>query len=205
MRQGHRLNPELIHYLLNYIYMLNTEKHWIAVYTRPRWEKQVAKTLTSKKIENYCPLNKVIRQWSDRKKIVYEPLITSYVFIKASADEYPTIKQMDGVLNLVYWLGKPAIIKPKEIESLKAFLDDCYNVRVEKMDVNVNDDVKIIHGPLMSREGKVVEVQYNHVKIMLPSLGYSLIAQVAKSHIEKVKIIPVDTPVNDLYPRLSPL
>lgn len=185
--------------------MLNTEKHWVAVYTRPRWEKQVAKTLTSKKIENYCPLNKVVRQWSDRKKIVYEPLITSYVFIKANVDEYPAIRQVDGVLNLVYWLGKPAIIKPKEIESLKSFLDDCYNVRVEKIDVNVNDDVKIIHGPLMSREGKVVEVQYNHVKIMLPSLGYSLIAQVAKSHIEKVKIIPVDTPVNDLYPRLSPL
>jgi transcription antitermination factor NusG len=52
--------------------------------------------------------------------------------------------------------------------------------------VNVNDDVKIIHGPLVLMEGKVVSVHYNYVKIILPSLGYSLQAQVHKSHIEKV-------------------
>ena len=166
--------------------MLNTEKQWIAVYTRPRWEKQVAKTLTSRKIENYCPLNKVVRQWSDRKKIVYEPLIKSYVFIRASEDEYAAIKQVDGILNLVYWLGKPAIIKAKEIEFLKCFLNDYHDVHLEKIEVNVNDEVKIIHGPLLSMEGKVIEVQYNHVKIILPSLGYSVVAQVSKLHIEKV-------------------
>ncbi len=200
-----RSKPELMCYPLTKKYMLNTEKHWIAVYTRPRWEKQVAKTLTSKKIENYCPLNKVVRQWSDRKKVVYEPLINSYVFIKASVDEYTIIKQVDGVINLVYWLGKPAIIKPKEIESLKSFLDDCYNVRVERIDVNVNDEVKIIHGPLVSREGKVIEVQYNHVKILLPSLGYSLVAQVAKAHIEKVRVLPMNPPANTTYSKLSSL
>jgi hypothetical protein len=53
------------------------ETKWYAVYTRPRWEKKVAEILTDKKIENYCPLNKVVRQWSDRKKIVHEPLFTT--------------------------------------------------------------------------------------------------------------------------------
>jgi transcription antitermination factor NusG len=185
--------------------MLNIEKHWIAVYTRPRWEKQVAKTLTSKKFENYCPLNKVIRQWSDRKKLVYEPLIKSYVFIRASAPEYSVIKQIDGILNLVYWLGKPAIIKDKEIETLKCFLNDYHNVQLEKIDVNINDEVKIIYGPLFSMEGKVIEVQCNHVKIILPSLGYSLVAQVSKLHIEKVKSHRLDISSDNIYPKLSPL
>jgi transcription antitermination factor NusG len=185
--------------------MLITEKQWIAVYTRPRWEKQVAKTLTSRKFENYCPLNKVMRQWSDRKKIVYEPLIKSYVFIRASEAEYSAIKQVDGILNLVYWLGKPAIIKAKEIESLKCFLNDYSNVQLEKIEVNINDEVKVVHGPLLSMEGKVIEVQYNHVKIILPSLGYSVVAKVNKLHIEKVNGYNSEQFHKNIYSRLSSL
>jgi transcription antitermination factor NusG len=165
---------------------MNCEKNWLALYTRPRWEKKIVKLLNNKHIENYCPLNKVERKWADRKKIIFEPLIASYVFVHAIESEYVMIKETDGVLNFVHWLGKPAIIKDSEIETLRQFLLDYSNVRLEKIEVNVNDDVKIIYGPLVSREGKVVEVQYNFVKIMLPSLGYSLHAQVHKSHIEKI-------------------
>lgn len=165
---------------------MNYDKHWLAVYTRPRWEKKVIKLLNNKHIENYCPLNKVVRKWADRKKVVFEPLISSYVFVHASEAEYIGIKETDGILNLVHWLGKPAIIKNSEIETLKRFLNDYATVSLEKIEVNVNDEVKIIHGPLISQEGKVVEVQYNYVRVLLPSLGYSLVAQVHKSHIEKV-------------------
>ena len=38
---------------------MNENKKWYAVYTRPRWEKKVAEILTRRKIENYCPINKV--------------------------------------------------------------------------------------------------------------------------------------------------
>lgn len=165
---------------------MNYDKNWLAVYTRPRWEKKVIKLLNSKHIENYCPLNRVVRKWSDRNKVVYEPLISSYVFVHASEAEYVGIKETDGILNLVHWLGKPAIIKCSEIETLKKFLNDYASVNLEKIEVNVNDEVRIIHGPLLAQEGKVVEVQYNYVKVILPSLGYSLSAQVHKSHIEKV-------------------
>lgn len=167
---------------------MNYDKHWLAVYTRPRWEKKVIKLLNNKHIENYCPLNKVVRKWADRKKVIYEPLISSYVFVHASEAEYIGIKETDGILNLVHWLGKPAIIKNSEIETLKKFLNDFSTVSLEKIEVNVNDDVKIIHGPLISQEGKVVEVQYNYVKVILPSLGYSLVANVHKSHIEKIPV-----------------
>src|SRR4029077_16112 len=97
-------------------------KKWFAVYTRPRWEKKVAEILTRKKVENYCPLNKVLRQWSDRKKIVHEPLFTSYVFVRVSESEIMSLKRINGVTNLVYWLGKPAIIRDSEIETIKMFL-----------------------------------------------------------------------------------
>jgi len=165
---------------------MDCEKRWLAVYTRPRWEKKVTKLFNNKNVENYCPLNKVVRQWADRKKIVFEPLINSYVFVHASESEYVWIKETDGVINLVHWLGKPAVIRDSEIESIRTFLDKYSNVSLEKIDVNINDEVKVINGPLISMGGKVIEVQNNYVKIILPSLGYSLTAQVHKSFIEKI-------------------
>ncbi len=119
-----------------------TEAKWYAVYTRPRWEKKVAEILTRKKIENYCPLNKVVRQWSDRKKI--------------------------------------------EIDCIKKFLNDYNNVQVEKTPININATVRITQGPLMEYEGNVIAIKNKTVKIVLPSLGYSLIAEVEKTNVKVI-------------------
>lgn len=170
--------------------VMNTEKaSWYALYTKPRWEKKVADLLTKKKITNYCPLNKVQKQWSDRKKIVLEPLFRSYVFVHITEAEQPLVRQIDGVINFVYWLGKPAIIRDSEIDVIKRFLQDYENVQLEKAEVNLNDTVRVTHGPLLFMEGNVVEVKHKTVKVLLPSLGFSLVAEIDKSHIEKVKLI----------------
>jgi transcription antitermination factor NusG len=86
----------------------------------------------------------------------------------------------------VYWLGRPAVIKEAEITAIKRFLNDYQNVQLERASVNVADTVRIIQGPLLSMEGSVVEVMTHSVKVLLPSLGFTLTAQVERSHIEKV-------------------
>lgn len=159
---------------------MSTEKKWYAVYTRPRWEKKVHQLLQNKDIESYCPLNKVCRQWSDRKKMVMEPLFYSYVFIHVNVSEIVPVKQTDGVINLVYWLGKPAVIRDEEIEIIRQFLDAHEHVYLEKVKVDINNKVKIIEGPFMDMEGVVVDVMHNSVKVVLPSLGYALIAPLTK-------------------------
>jgi transcription antitermination factor NusG len=161
-------------------------KNWYAVYTRPRWEKKVADLFVRKGIENYCPLNKVRKQWADRKKIVLEPLFTSYVFVNISMSELIYTKETDGVLNFVYWQGKPAIIKQEEIDVIKRFLMDYENVILESAVINPNDKIRIVSGPLMMREGKVTEVRNRTVKVLIPSIGFSLVAEISKSNIEKL-------------------
>src|SRR5690242_2529438 len=111
---------------------MNKELKWYAVHTRQRWEKKVASLLEKKGIEQYCPLNKVLRQWSDRKKTVLEPLFTSYVFIRVAEADHLKVKQTEGVLSLVHWLGKPAVIKEEEIEVIRQFLTEYPNVQLEK-------------------------------------------------------------------------
>jgi transcription antitermination factor NusG len=163
------------------------EPRWYAVYTRPRWEKKVAENLTDKKIENYCPLNKVLRQWSDRKKIVLEPLFTSYVFVRTTKQLLFEVRKVNGVINLVYWLSKPAVIREEEIECIKDFLSDHNNVKLEKSSVHINDTVRITKGPLMEYEGNVIAVKSETVKIILPSLGYMMVAEVEKVNVKIVK------------------
>jgi transcriptional antiterminator NusG len=162
-------------------------KRWYAVYTHARWEKKVASLLTCKKIENYCPLNKVLRQWSDRKRIVYEPLFTCYVFVRVSNKESISVLQTDGVLNYVNWQGKPAVIRDPEIELIKKFLLHNCNVRLEKIQVNVNDTVHIKCGLFMEQEGRVIEVLDKTIRVSLPSLGYRMLAEIPKSYIDVVR------------------
>ncbi|HYM92525.1 MAG TPA: UpxY family transcription antiterminator [Chitinophagaceae bacterium] len=163
---------------------MNENKKWFAVYTRPRWEKKVAETLTHRKIECYCPINKVVRQWSDRKKIVHEPLFTSYVFVRVPDTEIISLRQASGVINIVYWLGKPAIIRDSEIEVIKRFLYEHVNIKLEKTPINVNDRVRILGGPLMELEGQVLSIKNKTVKVVLPSLGYMMFAEVETANVE---------------------
>jgi transcription antitermination factor NusG len=163
--------------------MLN-QKRWYAVYTRPRWEKKVSYLLTRQKIENYCPVNKVQRKWSDRKKIVLEPLFTSYVFVNIDEAQQLSIRATDGVINFVHWLSKPAVIRDEEIETIRQFLNDFSNVQLEKIPVKTNDLVKIVRGALMEHRGQVVATKNKTIKIRLPSLGFMMYAEIEASMVE---------------------
>lgn len=165
---------------------MDSGKNWYAVYTRPKWEKKVAELLLKKKIDNYCPLYKSIRQWSDRKKAIMEPLFTSYVFVHISEKDQLFAKQTDGVLNFVYWLGRPAVIKNEEIDVIRRFLAENDHVKLEQIDVNVNDRIKIANGPFKYWEGNVTEIRPKSVKVLLPSLGYALVAEIPKTRIEVI-------------------
>jgi transcription antitermination factor NusG len=163
---------------------MNTDLRWYALYTRPRWEKKVAELLDAKKIENYCPLQKTERNWSDRKKIILEPLFKSYVLVRLASKAHIPVLQTDGVLGFVTVQGKPAVIRDEEIDLVKQFLKDYEHVQVERIDVKINDEVTIINGPLMQQTGQVQEVNGKMVKVMLPSLGFALVA-IDKSNLSK--------------------
>ncbi|HVS97228.1 MAG TPA: UpxY family transcription antiterminator [Puia sp.] len=158
--------------------------NWYAVYTKPRWEKKVAEHLAKNRFESYCPLNRVLRQWHDRKKFVQEPLFASYVFVRTEECRHVELSRISGVVNLVYWLRKPAVIREEEIEAIKRFTHEYTNVQLEKTAVNVDDKVRVIKGPLITQEGNVIAVKSRTVKIALPSLGYIMVAEVEKQNVE---------------------
>ena len=156
-------------------------KKWFALYTKPRWEKKVNLLLTAKGIETYCPLNKVKRQWSDRVKTIDEPLFKSYVFVKVDDSERSKVRLTNGVINFVYWNQKPAIVKEREIETIKRFLNDHENVGLRPLELAVNQLVTFTSGTFMDLKARVLDVRKKEVKVVIESLGCELIAVVDKN------------------------
>jgi transcription antitermination factor NusG len=161
-------------------------KKWYALYTKPRWEKKVHRILSERGMESYCPLNKVKKKWSDRVKLVEEPLFKSYVFVHVSDEERPNVRLVDGVLNFVYWNGRPAEVRDKEINDIKRFMNEYEEVMAFPMQLKPDSKVIIRSGLMMDTEATVQRVLNNRVEVVIESLGYRLVA-----FVEKANLVPI--------------
>lgn len=166
---------------------LQEKKKWYAVYTRPRWEKKVHQLLRDKGIDSYCPLNKVRRQWSDRVKKIEEPLFKSYVFVRMVEEEKTSVRMTNGVVNFIYWLGKPAVITNKDIENIQRFLGEYEEVEVESLELSPKDRVKVKLGVFTNEIAEVMKVGKKKVEIRIESMGYKLVAWIEKTKLELIR------------------
>jgi transcription elongation factor/antiterminator RfaH len=166
--------------------LLKENRNWYVVYTKPRWEKKVSGLLEKKDLEYYCPLNKVTRKWSDRYKIIEEPLFKSYVFVHLTEEEKQKVRLTDGVVNFVYWMGKPAIVKNEEIEIIRKFLKEYTDVQATPVSLSKGQKVRVKTGLMMNTEGIVIKVLNNRAYVLLESLDYELTAQFEKTNLEQV-------------------
>ena len=167
---------------------MSESKNWYAVYTRPKWEKKVAGIFTRNNIENYCPLNKVNRHMGgDRKKIALEPLFTSYVFIKVSETDLTFIKKTEGVINMIYWLGKPVVIRDAEIDMVKIFVRECTNISLEKRPIQSVDTNSSDNTPFTEIKNSFLGLTARNIKMELPSLGYVMHAEAEKGNVRIIE------------------
>jgi transcription antitermination factor NusG len=158
---------------------MEPEKKWFALYTKPRWEKKIDSILVRKGIESWCPLQKVERQWSDRKKIIEDPLFKSYVFVRIGPDERTKVLMTDGVLNFVHYLGKPAVIKDEEVDTIKKYLaeKDASIAILSEEGFQNEMKIKVNHGVFMGNEGTVIRGGKKKVYVKLESLGQVMVVE----------------------------
>lgn len=158
---------------------MQVEKKWYALYTKPRWEKKIDAALVRKGIESWCPLQKVERQWSDRKKVIKDPLFKSYVFVHIDDTERAKVLMTDGVLNFVYYLGKPAVIKHEEVDLIKKYLaeKDASISILSQEGYKEEMRIKVNHGVFMGNEGTVIRGGRKKVYVKLESLGQVMVVE----------------------------
>ena len=161
------------------------ESHWYALYTRPRVEKRVASILEEKEIRAFLPTRSVIRQWSDRKKIVEEPLFPSYVFVFADLAERYRSLQSKGVVRMVQFNGKPAQIPEEQIETIYRILDGGYDPEPHQY-LREGDEVEIVAGPLTGIKGYFLEGRGNkRLIISVHALQQSFAIELRRGQIKK--------------------
>ena len=166
-------------------------KKWFAIYNKPRWEKKVHERLIKAGIESWCPIRKVVKQWSDRKKTIDEPLFRSYVFVKI--DYHPdriTVLQVAGVLNFVFYLKQPAIIKDKEIENIQLYLNEKDAV-IELRSIagfKNHTKVKVTQGVFMDKEGTIIREGKKRVYVELESIGQVMTVEFSITHLERLDL-----------------
>ena len=172
-------------------------KKWHVIYTKSLCEKKVATSLSRKKIENYCPLNRITTIKGNKKKILLEPLFPSFVFVCISDAEMVAVRQTSSVINFIYWLGAPAVIQNAEIENIQDFTQAYSNISLEKINVNNNGIVRFISEPHIGINTNILMVSVtSNFKLLLPSLGYLMVAEIKKSasdifnfELERVKMV----------------
>ena len=147
--------------------------NWFVIYTKSRQEKKVALQLEKMGITVYCPMINQIRQWSDRKKKVEVPLISSYVFVQLKERDREAVFEVPGIVRYVYWLEKPAIVRDEEIAVMKAWLST-QTVEAKVESLRRGDRMKVSSGVFEGKEGFVEEISKNRVLLLLPDLGMKI-------------------------------
>lgn len=95
-----------------------TERHWLAAYTRARHESAVARQLHGKNVAVLLPTYMRTSRWSDRIRRVRAPLFPSYVFVNVRDEERVRVLQTAGVVNIVSVAGKPAALREQDVAML---------------------------------------------------------------------------------------
>src|SRR5882672_11812821 len=124
-------------------------KKWLVFYTKSRHEKKSAEFLVRRGFEVFLPLQKVMRQWSDRKKKVEVPLFNSYIFVHETIDKIPLILQTPGISWNIRHNDKPAVLRQEELDIIQRFLTSGFFVETGSVEsFNAGDTVEVIDGAL---------------------------------------------------------
>ncbi len=164
----------------------NQSNIWYALYTKSRAEKKVQEELTKLEIKSYLPLKKVLRQWSDRKKWVEMPVISSYIFINIPKRDYKKVFEVNGVVAYVSYKGKACTIPDSDIEAMRRTIENQMDFDVENSKLEKGQIITVTSGPLSGIKGEVLEVQgAKKLYLQISNIGYTLVVDLAGATFSK--------------------
>lgn len=165
---------------------IEVNSSWYVLYTRSRHEKKVEEELLKQGFESYCPKIKQLKKWSDRKKIVEEPLFKSYCFIKIPENQKYEVLTTFGVVKFVSFGGKSATLRSEIVERIKSMLNEFESREVNIEKLNEKDNVLIKSGVFIDNKGIVLEDKPKHVILFIKELGIKVKFSKSNAIIQKI-------------------
>ena len=166
-------------------------RFWHALYVRSRSEKKVLSQLEDMGMKAYLPLITKVKQWSDRRKKVDEPLFKSYVFVFSNAKEHIPILNVYGVLKFVTFERQPVVVPENQILAIQKFVADYERGEEYKMqnfeELKKGQMVRIITGPMKGLKGRLESIENKrHLIVYIDVVG-----QYIPVHLPRAKVEPV--------------
>ena len=147
--------------------------NWYVIHTKPKGEKKAEEQLLSLGINAYCPTRNEIRLWSDRKKRIEVPVLTSMVLVNIEDKDINRVFECAVVVSYMFWLGKRAVVRQSEVDLLKKYLKGDYNLINSKLsNIKVGDNFDLTS--FNNERGIVNRISNNNIWIYLKSIGYSV-------------------------------
>jgi transcriptional antiterminator RfaH len=163
------------------------EDKWYALYTRPRSEKQVYNRLIENGVVTFLPLQKTYRMWSDRKKLVEKPLLSSYIFVKTKSKHFPEVYKTQGIVKFVTFEGHPASIPQKQIDNLRLLINSDEEIEVSSEKFAQGDNVEVVSGSLVGLTGELIKIgSKNRVVVRIDRLDQNLILKIPKTFLKRI-------------------
>ena len=165
--------------------------NWYALFTRHQHEKSVAFALSNKSHKVYLPLYRSVRRWRDRVKQIWLPLFPCYVFIREGMDRHLQIVTTPGIISIVGWGGRPAIVPQAQLDAVRQIVESRFHVETHPY-LQCGDRVRVKTGPLMGVEG-ILTRQKGTVRLVvsMEMLGRSAAVEIDVLNVERVGPFPV--------------
>jgi len=155
-------------------------KNWFVFYTKSRQERKVRELLLRRGYEVFLPMQKVMRQWSDRKKKVDTPLFNSYIFVHDTEDKIPLIVQTPGIAWNIRHNDKPAVLQTRELEIIQRFLNSGLLLEIQAVqNLEVGNPVQVIDGALKGMVGTLLKTSDGErFTVALESIGQTMLVRI---------------------------
>ena len=166
-----------------------TIARWYAVYVKSRYEKKTSKLLEDRYIEVYLPLLNRLKQWSDRKKMVEEPLFKSYIFVRTDLKNYYDILNTPGVVRFIGFEGKPVPVPDNQIVAVRQFVgeNDGTSDLDELQNLQEGQLVEIVYGEMKGLVGRLVSFNGKQRLIVdIESVGRSIPINISRSQVRSL-------------------
>ena len=151
-------------------------RHWHVAYTAPRAEKRVSDRLSEQGINHYLPVKKSLKQWSDRRKWVEEPLFPSYIFVQVDQKEYFDAINTDGMVCYIRFEGKAAMVREQTMSDIRRIAEAGLMAELVDEMPQPGTRYSINAGPLKGISGKVVRLKgKTHFVLEVEELGKYLV------------------------------
>jgi transcription antitermination factor NusG len=173
--------------LISDSFQTDNPQRWFAVRVRSRHEKKVAAALRNKGFEEFLPLYKSRRRWSERIVEIELPLFSGYVFCRFDPGERRVpVATTPGVMGIVGFGGKSTPLDDGEMAAIRRVIELGIAAEPWKY-VQSGQRVRIEHGALAGMEGIFVEAKKKHRLL----LSLTLLQRAVAIQVDESSVIPV--------------